>query len=239
MSKRKLDEYGVDVIIIGRGGGSLEDLWAFNEEIVAEAVFNCATPIISAVGHETDTVITDYVADLRAPTPSAAAELAVFSYEQFQRDLQQYAGRLASHMENRITSLRRNTESLRRELVHLSPSSRIRDRRMYTAQCEEKLALAMEKKIRECRQRADRRERLQVRMDRKLSEAAGSMRLYAAQLEQRSPLARLSGGYGYISDAQGRAVLSAGAVETGDILNIQLKDGRIEAAVERVHRGRE
>ena len=236
---RRLDEYGVDVIIIGRGGGSIEDLWAFNEESVAEAVFNCSTPIISAVGHETDTVITDYVADLRAPTPSAAAELAVFSYDQFQRDLQQYAGSLAANMENRIFTLRRHAESLRRELVHLSPSSRIRDRRMYAAQCEEKLALAMEKKIQECRRRADRRERLQVRMDRKLSEAAGSMRLYAAQLEQRSPLAKLSGGYGYISDSEGRAVLSADAVKAGDLLNIQLKDGRIDAKAVRVHRGQE
>ena len=236
---RRLDEYGVDVIIIGRGGGSLEDLWAFNEEIVAEAVFNCSTPIISAVGHETDTVITDYVADLRAPTPSAAAELAVFSYEQFRRDLQQYAGRLTSNMENSIYSLRRKTESLRRELVHLSPSSRIRDRRMYTAQCEETLSLLMEKKIQACRRRADQRERLQVRMDRKLSETAAAMRLYAAQLEQRSPLAKLSGGYGYISDQDGRAVLSADKVEAGDILNIQLRDGKIEATVDRVQRGQE
>lgn len=233
---RTLDEYGVDVIIIGRGGGSLEDLWAFNEEIVAEAVFNCTTPIISAVGHETDTVITDYVADLRAPTPSAAAELAVFSYEQFQRDLQMYAGRLVGSMDKRIYALRRHAESLRRELVHLSPSSRIRDRRMYTAQCEEKLALAMERKIQECRRRADVGERLQVRMDRKLSEAAGSMRLYAAQLEQRSPIAKLSGGYGYISDEKGAAVLSVDKTEPGDLLTIQLRDGRIDATVERVHR---
>ena len=233
---RTLDEYGVDVIIIGRGGGSLEDLWAFNEEIVAEAVFNCNTPIISAVGHETDTVITDYVADLRAPTPSAAAELAVFSYEQFQRDLQMYAGRMAGSMDKRIYALRRHAESLRRELVHLSPSSRIRDRRMYTAQCEEKLALAMERKIQECRRRADVGERLQVRMDRKLSEAAGSMRLYAAQLEQRSPIAKLSGGYGYISDEKGVAVLSVDKTEPGDLLTIQLRDGRIDATVERVHR---
>ena len=236
---RKLEEYGVDVIIIGRGGGSLEDLWAFNEEIVAEAVFNCSIPIISAVGHETDTVITDYVADLRAPTPSAAAELAVFSYDQFRRDLQQYADRLAADMENRIYSLRRNTESLRRELVHLSPSSRIRDRRMFTAQCEEKLALAMERKIQACRRRADQRERLQVRMDRKLSEAAGNMRLYAAQLEQRSPAAKLSGGYGYISTPDGKAVLSADSVRAGDIVNIQLRDGRIEATVNRVQRSQE
>ena len=234
---RRLDEYGVDVIIIGRGGGSLEDLWAFNEEVVANAVFDCHTPVISAVGHETDTVITDYVADLRAPTPSAAAELAVFSYDQFQKDLRLYAGRLAGSMENRIISLRRNTESLRRELVHLSPSARIRDRRMFTAQCEEKLAMAMERKLRECRLRADRRERLQNRMDRKLSEVSNSMKLYAAQLEQRSPLARLSGGYGYISDANERAVLSVSSVEAGDLLNIQLRDGRIGTRVERVEPG--
>ena len=233
---RALDEYGVDVIIIGRGGGSLEDLWAFNEEIVAEAVFNCSTPIISAVGHETDTVITDYVADLRAPTPSAAAELAVFSYEQFQRDLQMYAGRLAGAMDKRIYALRRQAESLRRELVHLSPSSRIRDRRMLAAQCEEKLALAMERKIRDCRRRADQSERLQVRMDRKLSEAAGSMKLYASQLEQRSPLAKLSGGYGYVSNAEGAAVLSVDKTEPGDLLTIHLRDGKIDATVERVRR---
>ena len=108
---------------------------------------------------------------------------------------------------------------------------------MFTAQCEEKLAMAMERKLRECRLRADRRERLQNRMDRKLSEVSNSMKLYAAQLEQRSPLARLSGGYGYISDANERAVLSAASVEAGDLLNIQLRDGRIGTRVERVEPG--
>ena len=233
---RALDEYGVDTIIIGRGGGSMEDLWAFNEELVAEAVFACETPIISAVGHETDTVITDYVADLRAPTPSAAAELAVFSYEQFQKDLRMYADRLEGGMENRLLTLRRNTESMRRELVHLSPASKIRDRRMFTAQCEDKLAALMERKIFTYRQKADRRERLQNRMDRKLSEAANRMRVLAAQLEQRSPVAKLSGGYGFVCDPQGKTVSSVEQVSPGSLVNIHLRDGRIETTVNAVHR---
>ena len=234
---RMLDNYGVDTIIIGRGGGSMEDLWAFNEEIVAEAVFACRTPIISAVGHETDTVITDYVADLRAPTPSAAAELAVFSYEQFQRDLHLYEDHFTGAMGNRLNTLRRNTESLRRELVHLSPAARIRDRRMFTAQCADKLSSAMERKIRDARMRADRMERLQNRMDRKLSEAAHRMKVYAAQLEQRSPVAKLSGGYGFVSDPLGNTVSSVEQVAPGSLLNIQLRDGKIETTVNSVRRG--
>ncbi len=231
---RALDNSGVDVIIIGRGGGSLEDLWAFNEEQVAEAVFACQTPIISAVGHETDTVISDYVADLRAPTPSAAAELAVFSYQQFQKDLSSFAEHLEGRMENRICRLRQNTESLKRELIHLSPASRIRDRRMFTASCQEKLESAMERKITECRRNADLEEKLQIRMERRLSDVRNQMQIFAARLEQRSPLAKLAGGYGYVSDESGNAVLSAAKVQIGDLLNIQLRDGKIRTTVNHI-----
>ena len=94
---RCLDSMNLDTIIVGRGGGSIEDLWAFNEKIVAEAIFNCNTPIISAVGHETDTTIADYVSDRRAPTPSAAAELAVFDYMEFENKLQNYRKMLTTY----------------------------------------------------------------------------------------------------------------------------------------------
>ena len=231
---RALDALGVDTIIIGRGGGSLEDLWAFNEERVAEAVFACRTPVISAVGHETDTVITDYVADLRAPTPSAAAELAVFSYDRFQTDLTARKRQLADSMQNRISLARRQTDSFQRELMHLSPSMQVRDKRMRTMQMEDKLNMQMNRLLEAARRRADVREYLQSRMDRHLTRDRHRMQILAAKLEQVSPLGRLSGGYGFITDTDGHAVTSAASVEKGDLLAIRLRDGAVEARAETV-----
>jgi exodeoxyribonuclease VII large subunit len=128
-----LDQMGLDVIIVGRGGGSMEDLWAFNEEEVARAIFNCQTPVISAVGHETDTTIADYVADLRAPTPSAAAELAVYNIRDLLDKQENYKMRINMAMSNRIRFLRKELETYELRIKNLSPAQQLLEKRTLTA----------------------------------------------------------------------------------------------------------
>ena len=120
-----LDQMNLDLIIVGRGGGSIEDLWAFNEEVVARAIFQCNTPVISAVGHETDTTIADFVADLRAPTPSAAAELAVADIRGILEQIEAYQNRLQYAMQNRILLYRRKVEGYEARWNYLSPQNQI------------------------------------------------------------------------------------------------------------------
>ena len=173
---RTLDQYGVDVMIVGRGGGSMEDLWAFNEEKVARAIFECQTPIISAVGHETDTTIADYVADLSAPTPSAAAELAVADYRQLISGLDLYRNQLADRLEQKIRSCRQRAEYLRLRLLQASPEYQIREKKQYTVDLLERLKRSMEQKL------TDRKHRVA---------------LYAERLDGVSPLKKLQQGYSY------------------------------------------
>ena len=270
---RALDGAGVDVIIVGRGGGSLEDLWAFNEEIVAQAVFDCSTPVISAVGHEVDTVITDYVADLRAPTPSAAAELAVFDYNQFQADLSSLEAALRLDMTRRLRRLRQQTEILRRDLIRQSPAMRLETQRMAAEQLNRRLQHAMQLKLARCRSelaledrfrvslerrimqwrarleltsryesameraltrwrfRLDLKTRYDAAMERRLRESRHKLQLLSAGLEKNSPLSKLSGGYGYVSDRNGRNLTSVSDVRPGDEIHIRMRDGRIRAGV--------
>ena len=236
---RTLDQTGVDVIIIGRGGGSLEDLWAFNEERVAEAVFNCATPIISAVGHETDTVITDFVADLRAPTPSAAAELAVFDLSQYDADLQRYLRRLDDSMHKKIQRGRTDLLRLSREIHHLSPDARIRDQRVTLDRAWENIDRLMSLKIELARRRADRSEQLDTLMNRALTDSRHRVELIAGSLSHLSPLARLSGGYGFVSTPDGHAIRSVDDIRPEDPFHVRLRDGLIQAAaVKMSHEGR-
>lgn len=228
---RRMDEAGVDVMIVGRGGGSLEDLWAFNEEIVAEAIFECRTPVISAVGHEVDTVISDYVADLRAPTPSAAAELAVFDFHQFEADLAGQRAELLQAMAHRLTRYREKTAHLRKDLERLSPEMRLRTQRMKEEELFRRLRQAMSDSLKKSRQGLLLKDPLRHAMKLRLTATRHEWELLAAELEKNSPLARISGGCGFLTDQSGRKVTSIRQLHEGDDITIRVRDGSASARI--------
>lgn len=210
---RALDHLGVDVIILGRGGGSMEDLWAFNEEIVARAIFECQTPTISAVGHETDTTIADFVADLRAPTPSAAAELAVYDIHGLESSLLSLQLELSRRITEKLERSRELALQYGSRLQLLSPESQVNEKRQTAADLEEKL---------------------HIRMESCLTREKHRMELYAQRLEAVSPVRKLSQGYAFVSDEKGRAVCSTEDVAPGGLLGIYMLDGKIAAEVKEV-----
>lgn len=223
---------GLDVLIVGRGGGSIEDLWAFNEEMVARAIFNCTTPVISAVGHETDVTIADYVADLRAPTPSAAAELAVFDYGQFVEQVNLYRQVLERSMERRLEKLHFRLDQCGMRLKLLSPERQLNDRRQRLADMESRLERMMEEELGASRLKLeDRKRRLEAQMAAGLTEGKHRLALLSGRLDGLSPLKKLGGGYGFVTDARGRAFTSIAQAEPGDIIRISVKDGRADARV--------
>ncbi|MDQ7095797.1 exodeoxyribonuclease VII large subunit [Desulfosporosinus sp. PR] len=200
----------VDVIIVGRGGGSLEELWAFNTEIVARAIAASRIPIISAVGHETDVTIADYVADLRAPTPSAAAELAVpILYDlQFQAD--QFRARLQSALESQIERKRQRLEGIANKGPLKDPFWRID----------------------QSRQRLDALHmRLQEGMTRFVDGKNGILNLLAAKLDLLSPLTILGRGYAMAYNEEGRLLRSVKDVELSQQIYVQLNEGRLGCKV--------
>lgn len=197
----KLDKLGLDCIIVGRGGGSIEDLWAFNEPEVVEAVFNASTPIISAVGHETDFTLTDFVADMRAPTPSAAAELAVTEVAAVENKIFEYERRLKQQMMYSLTAKRDYLERLKLQMEYLNPVNQIYDKRQRLMNIEDKLNMLIKRCV------ADNRNRL---------------RLYASRLEGLSPLKKLDMGYGYIEDSQNDRIVSVSQVSPEDEITVYL-----------------
>lgn len=215
---RTLDRMGVDTIIIGRGGGSIEDLWAFNEEKVARAVFDCNTPVISGTGHETDVTIADLVADLRAPTPSAAAELAVFDYRAFTEALSGYRDSMLRLIGNRILKYREQAAELKARIESRSPSAKLGIRK-------EKLKGYRMKLIKE--------------MDRILSEKKRKRAVFAETLSALSPLNTLSRGYTFTENERGKAVTSVKDVDPGEEIRVYTKDGRIYANVGRIEENRD
>lgn len=207
---RMLEKQKVDVLIVGRGGGSIEDLWAFNEEPVARAIFECTVPVISAVGHETDTTIADYAADLRAPTPSAAAELAVYDLRVVMEHISSYRSDLRRAISLKTERNRKMLEhvTLRLKLAH--PRQKLNDSHQYAAELETRLRACMGERLTSDRHR---------------------LALCVEKMKGLSPLAKLSQGYAYVQTTEGENVRSIRQAETGAYLDIFVSDGEIHAQV--------
>lgn len=207
---RCLDSMDLDVIIVGRGGGSIEDLWAFNEEIVAKAIFDCDTPVISAVGHETDFTIADFVADMRAPTPSAAAELAVFDYSEFMEKQLNYSRLLFSSIDNKLKIYRKSLKSYEMSVNLFSPVNQLQSRRQYSDELITKLSKELNDVLN------DRKHKLQI---------------YAERLNGMSPLNKISKGFAYVTDGNKKPLTSVSQVKADDEMSLIIKDGTIKAKV--------
>ena len=209
-----LKQLGVDVIIVGRGGGSIEDLWAFNEECVARAIFECNIPVISAVGHETDWTIADFVSDLRAPTPSAAAELAVFDYALTKQRLMEHKLRMSRSMSRSLTMVRQRLEHEKTKLKFLSPMSRLNENR---------------------RRLLDMEERLANQMNKTWTQKKYQLMLLARSLDGLSPAKKISSGYAYV-ETKGKSIRTIDSVQVEDEIMIHVSDGRMKAVVTEVNR---
>lgn len=205
-----LDEMGLDVIIVGRGGGSIEDLWAFNEEIVAKAIFHATTPIISAVGHETDFTIADFVADRRAATPSQAAEYANFVYTDFANEINRCSDRLNRALDYRLESYSERLNNLKLRLQLLRPENKIKANQEKLEQLSIRLNNLMNAKI--------------DRLENKLVAVSG-------RLDGLSPAKKLAAGFGYVTDKAGNRVDSVKVLSVGDNISIRVKDGSIESQI--------
>lgn len=230
-----LDRMELDVLIVGRGGGSIEDLWAFNEEMVARSIFNCETPVISAVGHETDVTISDYVADMRAPTPSAAAELAVFDYQQFKEQINQYKITLKNHMDRRIERYRFRTDQYGLRLKYHDPSRRLREERQRLIDLEEMLKKKMLLKTEADRRRVEERTvRIRQLIEKQAVRDRHRMELLISRLEAQSPLKRIGGGYGFVTDQKNQRIDSVKQIKKGDKIRLQIRDGNLDAVVSHV-----
>ena len=207
------EQTDVDTIIIGRGGGSVEDLWCYNDEMLARVIADCTKPIISAVGHETDTTISDYAADLRAPTPSAAAELAVYSWREMEIGLREYRNDLRQAMHQILKVRKLELQKYMVLLQHVSPEDILRQKRLVLA---------------------DSQERLQRLMEKRLTDAKHRLALYAEEMKGLSPLQKLQSGYTYTADEAGNHIDSVQSLEKGQHLTLTFADGQADVTVDEI-----
>jgi len=248
-------EQNVEVLIVGRGGGSLEDLWAFNEEVVARAIAASGIPVISAVGHETDFTIADFVADLRAPTPSAAAELVVHRKQDFITELENRARRMAQIIRLQLSEARQRLTELRMHHAFQTLASRLAERAQRVDDAIASLERSMRSHLNVARQewlrasagvvrydfrrllglkRAaldDREGRFDAAFRRFLTERHNRLAQVEAILKERSPLTILQRGYSITRDAAGKIVRDAEAAALGSDISVRLARGELAATI--------
>ena len=245
----------VDVLIVGRGGGSMEDLWAFNEEIVARTIFESEIPVISGIGHETDFTIADFVADVRASTPSAAAEIVVQTRREFDRHVKSLQDALGEQMRYRILVLSRRVHELSARRGFRRPLDLLRQQRQRADELTSRLATGLRARLEHSRKRFSAAHLQIARFDFRMKIAALRLRLdkrsvelgvcaerllqkkrerlerLSLQLHERGPLKALERGYAIATDAAGNVLRSAEQVAIGDSVSIQLQRGRLDAEV--------
>lgn len=210
-----LDRMGMDTIIVGRGGGSIEDLWPFNEEIVARAIYHANTPIISGTGHEIDNTIADYAADLRAPTPSAACELAVPDVMSLLGQMGQYEGRMRQLVVQHFQRQSGKLQILQSRLEKASPQNQLESQKIYLDRLQDHFLQTMKGKY-------------EGRLHR--------YEMLLAKMNGLSPTAKLTGGYGYIANSHNQPVKSVTEVKEKDTFTVTLRDGQIEGRVMAIYK---
>lgn len=206
----------IDIIIIGRGGGSIEDLWSFNEEIVAYSIFAAKTPIISAIGHETDFTIADFVADLRAPTPSAAAEIAVPIFAEIQDIINSYENKLINYITKTFDIYKNKLELTSLKLEHLSPRLTIEQNYQYIVDLQDKL---------------------ESEIGRLIKDKKNNLQMLSNQLHSLSPYKKLVNGFAYITCDDGKKVSTVEDLEIGQSVTISLHDGAVKSTIDNIMKG--
>ena len=212
---KALDQYGVDIIIVGRGGGSIEDLWAFNEEKVARAIYEAQTPIISGTGHEVDTTIADYAADLRAATPTAACELAVPDIREVMEGITNREYTLRTLLKQVVRRYQIKLQQYQITIANFDPRFQLQEQKMHLAELEEQIHAVMKNKM---------------------TDYQHKLELYTKELHGLSPTAKLINGFGYIEGSNGEPVTSVKKVMEGDQISLTISDGMIITKAEQIKR---